>query len=47
LGGMGVSVDLPFFRFLGEVRRTKSAEGTLEIMRLLIARSILGRDIAQ
>ena len=47
LGGIGLSVDLPFFRFFGEVRRTKSAEGTLEIMRLLIARSILGRDIAQ
>ena len=45
-GGMGLSVDMPFFRFLGEVRRTKSAEGTLEIMRLLIARSILGREIA-
>ena len=46
-GGIGLSVDLPFFRFLGEVRRTKSAEGTLEIMRLLIARSILGRDVVQ
>jgi alkylation response protein AidB-like acyl-CoA dehydrogenase len=47
LGGMGLSIDFPFFRFLGEVRRTKSAEGTLEIMRLLIARAILGRDVAQ
>ncbi len=47
LGGIGLSVDFPFFRFFGEVRRTKSAEGTLEIMRLLIARSILGRDIAK
>jgi len=46
LGGMGLSVDFPFFRFLGEVRRTKSAEGTLEIMRLIIARGILGREIA-
>jgi len=47
LGGMGLSIDFPFFRFLGEVRRTKSAEGTLEIMRLLIARAILGRDVAK
>jgi len=45
-GGIGLSVDLPFFRFFGEVRRTKSAEGTLEIMRLVMARAILGREMA-
>ena len=40
-GGMGYMKDLPIERMYRDVRYTRIAEGTSEILRFLIARGIL------
>lgn len=44
-GGMGLSEDLPLAYFYNAVRRVRVAEGTMEIMRLIITRQLLGREM--
>jgi acyl-CoA dehydrogenase len=44
-GAMGLSEDTPLAYYYNGVRRVRVAEGTMEIMRLIISRKLLGRDI--
>lgn len=44
-GGRGLTLDYPFADYYGEIRMFKSAEGTMEIMRHIMATQLLGGEI--
>jgi alkylation response protein AidB-like acyl-CoA dehydrogenase len=46
-GGIGLSEDLPLARFYTSLRTTRLAEGPLEIMKVIITREILGREMTK
>jgi alkylation response protein AidB-like acyl-CoA dehydrogenase len=46
-GGIGMSEYYPFGYFYNWYRMCKSAEGSMEIMRVIISRELLGRDLVK
>ncbi|MFC1874185.1 acyl-CoA dehydrogenase family protein [Chloroflexota bacterium] len=46
-GGIGLTSDYPMGDYYRELRQNRSAEGTLEIMRYIMARDLLGDEVAR
>ncbi|MFC1874186.1 acyl-CoA dehydrogenase family protein [Chloroflexota bacterium] len=46
-GGIGLTTDYPFGEYYKDRRTTKSAEGTIEVMRYVVARQLLGDEVSR
>jgi acyl-CoA dehydrogenase len=46
-GGIGMTTEFPFQRFHNTLKTGRAAEGTMEIMRYIVATGLLGRDITR
>jgi acyl-CoA dehydrogenase len=44
-GGIGLAQDFPLARFYTSLRTTRLAEGSMEIMKVIISREILGKEM--
>jgi alkylation response protein AidB-like acyl-CoA dehydrogenase len=46
-GGVGLNTDAPLAKFYNALRTTRLAEGSMEIMKVIIAREILGKEMTR